>query len=61
MFLKRAFSYDNPFVSTQVVINWVKEQNDKISVEIKKIPFKNLKLCGFDEHKSILKHEIRKI
>ena len=60
LFLKSALSFDNPFINTQAVINWVKEQNNCVSVEINKIPFSDLKLWHFDNDNSRLQHNTGK-
>lgn len=56
LFLKSAFSFNNPFITTQSVINWVKDQNDLVSVRVNKIPFSDLKLWHFDNDYSRLQH-----
>lgn len=60
LFLKSALSFDNPFINTQAVINWVKEQNNFVSVQINKIPFSDLKLWQFDNDNSRLQHNTGK-
>ncbi len=60
LFLKSALSFDNPFINTQAVINWVKDQNNFVSVEINKIPFSDLKLWHFDNDNSRLQHNTGK-
>jgi oxidase EvaA len=57
IFLKSAFSFDNPFISTIGVIKWVKEQNIKLSVRIEKIPFSSLKMWSFDKEFIKLQHD----
>ena len=39
------------------IINWVKDQNDRVSVKINKISFSNLKSWHFDNDISKLQHE----
>lgn len=56
-FLKSAFSFDNPFIATAGVIEWLKEQNENVQVSVERIPFSSLKRWGFDENKGVLKHE----
>jgi len=56
IFLKSAFSFDNPFITTNEVINWVKEQNNVVTVIINKIPFSKLNLWNFDINGSRLQH-----
>jgi oxidase EvaA len=60
LFLRSALTLDATQVTTNYAIDWIKEQNQKINVEVKKIPFNSMKLWGFDETKSILRHETGK-
>ena len=60
LFLKSALSFDNPFINTQGVINWIKDQNNSVAVEINKIPFSDLKLWHFDNDNSRLRHKTGK-
>lgn len=57
LFIKSAFSYNNAFLKTADILSWIKDQNDRVQVEIKKIPFASLKQWGFDENKNVLKHD----
>lgn len=57
IFLKSAFSFDNPFITSEGVINWVKERNRRVLVEINKIPFSKLDLWQFDDSYSRLHHK----
>jgi oxidase EvaA len=50
-------SFDNPFITTEEVINWVKDQNHRVSVRINKIPFSHLKLWYFNKDISRLQHD----
>ncbi len=43
LFLKSAFTDEGRFISTNEIINWLREQNQKINVKINKIPFNELK------------------
>ena len=60
IFLKSAFSFDNPFITTDEVINWVKEQNKQVLVEINKIPFSELIFWQFDNDYTRLQHKTGK-
>ena len=60
IFLKSAFSFDNPFITTDEVINWVKEQNKQVLVEINKIPFSELNFWQFDNDYTRLHHKTGK-
>lgn len=55
-FLKSACSFENPFFKTAEVIQWLKEQNDRTHVSVKKIPFSGLVNWAFDDDKGVLKH-----
>ena len=57
IFLKSALSFDNPFITTEEVINWVEDQNHRVSVRINKIPFSHLKLWYFNKDISRLQHD----
>lgn len=59
-FLKSAFSFDNAFINTAGLIEWVKEQNEQVFVEINKIPFSDLRSWDFDEQRVKLKHQTGK-
>lgn len=58
LFLKSAFSDRGQFISTENVIKWLKVQNEKVSIRINKIPFKELKQWSFDGFN--LKHDTGK-
>lgn len=55
-FLKSALTEDGSFISTEEVINWLKERNDAVDVKITKIKFKDLKDWSYSEGKCNLKH-----
>jgi oxidase EvaA len=57
VFLKSAFSFENPFISTQGVIDWVNEQNNKVALEINEIAFSKLKMWNFTDGYSRIQHE----
>lgn len=56
-FLKSALSNANPFGDVDSILNWIKEQNEKVQVSISKIPFKDLKLWSFESEMQSLKHD----
>jgi oxidase EvaA len=60
LFLKSAFSTENPFNSTKEIVEWVKVQNEKIHVEIQKITFDKLNFWNFQDDYSVLKHKTGK-
>lgn len=59
-YLKSAFSFDNPFVTTEEAIEWIKQQNEKVYVEIMKINFDQLHLWAFDTDRTMLRHKTGK-
>jgi oxidase EvaA len=52
-FLKSAFTFTN----VQEILNWVKNQNEVVSVNVNKTPFKNLKNWNFDDKTGSLVHD----
>jgi oxidase EvaA len=60
LFLKSAFSLKNVQVQSSDAKRWIKEQNQKIAVDVKKIDFDDLKLWVFDKDKTKLSHETGK-
>lgn len=58
IFLKSAFENEGFFMSTPKVLEWLKAQNEKVSVEINRIDFNNLDKWVFDE--TSLRHETGK-
>lgn len=55
-FLQSALSVHNPFNSTEQVIEWLREQNKKIKVDVNQVKFSDLKGWHFDEN-SNLRHD----
>jgi oxidase EvaA len=60
IFLKSAFSFDNPFITTDEVIDWVYQQNKQVLVKINKIPFSELNFWQFDHDSNRLHHNTGK-
>ncbi len=60
MFLKSATNLSSAIVSLEHAISWINQQNNKVNVEVKKIPFSTLKLWSFKDGKSILSHDTGK-
>ena len=56
-FLKSAFSLSGAFLQTTEVMNWLKKQNEAVSLRIDKIPFDNLSNWGYDPEQGRLRHE----
>lgn len=55
-FLQSALSVHNPFNSTGQVIEWLREQNKKIKVDVNQVKFSDLKGWHFDENRN-LRHD----
>lgn len=55
-FLQSALTIDNPFNSTESVISWLREQNEKIKVNVNEVRFSDLKGWHFDENRN-LRHD----
>jgi len=49
-FLRSVFSFENPFISTQSVIDWMKEQNEQVIVNVEEIAFNQLDNWYFDDN-----------
>lgn len=56
IFLKSALTKDGANINKDNIIKWLKEQNDSVNVNIKKIPFKDLTQWKFDETSGNLEH-----
>ena len=48
IFLLSASTEQNPFNTTQEVLTWIEKQNQEIKVDVKQIPFRDLKGWRFD-------------
>ena len=59
-FLKSALSNENPFIATQEVKEWIKTQNHKVHVELKKVPLKSLESWVFESQQGVLRHKTGK-
>lgn len=57
IFLKSAITEQNHFISTSKVIDWLKERNEAIKVNVTKIPFKELDYWFLDKEQGVLKHK----
>jgi dTDP-4-dehydro-6-deoxy-alpha-D-glucopyranose 2,3-dehydratase len=55
-FLFSALSYDNPFITTSQVIDWVNQKNSVGNVCVRKISFRALHNWSFDENRGVLQH-----
>lgn len=56
-FLNSAFTFKNPFISTEGIFTWIHEQIENVHVEVNRIPFKNLKKWTHDKKEGTLRHE----
>jgi oxidase EvaA len=59
-FLKSAFSFDNPYLSTKEAIRWIQDQNKKVHVDVKRIDFETMNLWSFDAESNKIKHQTGK-
>lgn len=56
-FLKSALTLENPFNSCAEIKEWLAERNQKVTVEITKVPFAELNQWEFDRETGDLRHE----
>jgi oxidase EvaA len=56
LFLQSALTMENPFNSTQKVLEWVQERNREVRVDISRIPFAQLRNWFIDEAVTKLQH-----
>ena len=56
-FLNSALTQENPFVTTTKVMEWLKNRNEAINVEVTKIPFEQLDHWFLDKKNGVLKHK----
>lgn len=54
--LRSAFTEDNPFISTNEVLNWLHKRNEEVTVTVEQIAFRDLEGWQFDEDQSSLRH-----
>ncbi len=57
LFLKSALTEDNPFMSTEKVLAWLKYRNEEVKVNIEKIKFSEMNKWGFDAATGNLVHD----
>ena len=55
-FLKSALTEENPFISTEDVIDWLKNKNNEVDVLVNRVSFKDLKQWQFSKNSFNLKH-----
>lgn len=56
-FLKSSFSLENTFISTEKALEWIKDQNRKVDVNIEKIPFDELNAWSFENDGLKISHD----
>lgn len=56
LFLNSALTYENPFISTDEALEWLKKENDRIYVKIDEIKFSEMPDWYFDESTGNLRH-----
>ena len=59
-FLKSALSSEQSMMNENDIVEWLKGQNNKINVNIKKIPFSKLFLWEYDEANGTIRHQTGK-
>lgn len=56
LFLQSALTLENPFNSTQEVLEWVQERNKQVKVRVERIPFVQLTSWAIDAERNRLSH-----
>jgi dTDP-4-dehydro-6-deoxy-alpha-D-glucopyranose 2,3-dehydratase len=57
LFLKSAMTLDNPFNTTQQVLDWIQERNRQVKVHIERISFAKMKSWFIDDEQVKLQHQ----
>ena len=60
LFLKSALTLDNPFNTTEEILDWVKKRNDEVNVEINRIPFSAMDNWRLDKKTGAVMHSSNK-
>lgn len=60
LFLKSALTIDNPFNSTEDVLDWVKKRNEEVKVNIKRINFDAINNWSLNKEKGAVIHSSNK-
>lgn len=60
LFLKSALTLENPFNSTEEVLNWVKKRNEEVNVNIKRISFDEMDNWSLDKQRGAVVHSSNK-
>ncbi len=56
-FLKSALSLENPFMPSKQFLRWMKEKNEQVHVNIRQVPFKDLRHWHLDQYNGNLVHD----
>jgi len=56
-FLKSALTLDNPFMPSENFLVWIKELNNRVHVNIRQVPFRDLRKWHFDKRWGSLVHD----
>lgn len=60
LFLKSALTLENPFNTTEEVLQWVKKRNEEVNVNIKRISFDEMDNWSLDKQKGAVVHSSNK-
>ena len=56
LFLRSALTVENPFNSTQQVLDWIQQRNQQVKVRVDRIPFAQMKSWAIDVERNRLAH-----
>ena len=57
LFLHSALTLENPFNTTQEILEWVQKRNRQIAVSVKRIPFESMRSWSIDAARNKLSHD----
>ena len=60
LFLKSALTIENPFNTTEEILQWVKKRNEDVSVNIKRISFDEMDNWSLDKRRGAVAHSSNK-
>ena len=60
LFLKSALTLDNPFNTTEEVLQWVKKRNKEVSVDVTRINFNEMRNWSLDKSRGAVVHNSNK-
>ena len=60
LFLKSALTIENPFNTTEEILQWVKKRNEDVSVNIKRISFDEMDNWSLDKRRGAVVHSSNK-